>query len=383
MNWNEKIQFGLETLKLEGRLRELFQTPSASFVHNDYLGLSSHPQIKEAGKKALNESSCGSQGSRLLGGNDALMEATEKAIADFFGAPSALFFSTGYMANLAAIGSLARLAHQVVSDEKNHASLIDGIRLGGKPKQVVAHNQWQDCPSDEPSLLVSESLFSMDGDWVNFQALKAAWEKGKHFLLLDEAHSAGLFGPQGRGAHHQFPGWDRKAVGVTFGKTFGVAGAAILCSEPVRQWVINHGRTFIFTTAPSPVVVAMVRESLKVVAQADSEREKLFGRCERLRRAWKKAIPDACPWECRTDWDWQSPIIPLWIQGNDRALRFCESMRKCGCDLRAVRYPTVPRGQERVRVSLNLSTSSEEVALLEKKVVEQWMACSSPEQIQT
>lgn len=370
MTWDQHIEARLAEWKSEGLLRELRAESGVSFSHNDYLGLSRHPEILEAGRKALVDEGSGSRGSRLLGGNSRAIERAEERIAAFFRAPAALFFPSGYQANLGVGRVLAELADTVLSDERNHASLIDALQLARTPKQIVPHLGWRHHPRPAGKLLlVSESLFSMDGDNPLDSGLFELHRDTDSFLLFDEAHAAGVFREEGRGF---FPGdFSRAAVTVTFGKAIGVAGAAVLCSPALKAWLVNRARSFVYTTAPSPVVPAMVAASLDVIEREPARRQELW---ERARRARDILRPTGqLPLE-RNAWEKSSPVIPFLVPGEENALRFCENMRNSGFGVRPIRYPTVARGQERVRVSLNLLATREECDSLAQEMVKQWTA---------
>lgn len=350
MDFSQRIDSQLADLKREQRYRELFPSPEESFVHNDYLGLSRHPAIRAAGVEALTAGPSGSRGSRLLGGNHTAFAEAERAIAAFFRAPAALFFSTGYQANLAVVGALGAVADVVLSDEKNHASLIDGVLLSRKAKRVVRHGRWSEAEATGVPLLVSEGLFSMDGDFADWDGIKKLQERTKGFVIIDEAHSAGIFPEDGRGLASRHFSWDNMCQIVTFGKAFGVAGAAVIGSQRIRDILINTARPFIFSTATAPVVPAMVKASLRIVDESEALRAELWERAEWVHERLKQITSDAV-------WGKRSPIIPWRVPGEARALAFADSFRKKGFDVRAVRFPTVPKGEERVRISLNLGVS--------------------------
>lgn len=348
----------------ERKERRTFPVPSGlSFYHNDYLGLSHDERLVSAGQRALAHLGAGSKGSRLLGGHGLIFEEAEAAVAEFFRAPSALLFSTGYMANVACMVAVADVCGRILSDEFNHASLIDGIRLSGISKVIVAHNQWQTVGGNADDCVVSEGLFSMEGDFVNFQDFQSR----RGLYVLDEAHLAGVFFEKGAGFEVD---WDRGVKVVTFGKGFGVSGACVLSSPSFREYLINTSRPFIFSTAPPPVVPAMVLESLAVVQKESWRREALWARSQMVRKILAPLIGTAGGYEQ------YSPIISVRIPGADRALRFCESMRKIGVDLRAIRYPTVRVGEERVRISLGLAVSEENTRLMAEEFVKLWKAFS-------
>jgi 8-amino-7-oxononanoate synthase len=374
----DRIKDHLTQLERNQLYRRLSVTEGISFLHNDYLGLSSHPQIREAGRKALEAERAGSRGSRLLGGNSHESEALEREIANFFQSPEAVFFSTGYLANLSAVQALSEVVDLIVSDEKNHASLIDGIRLSRKPRRIQRHQQW-DLTEDlrrQSCLFVTESLFSMDGDVSEVAWLDRATESGDHFLLVDEAHAAGVFEEEGRGRFlSSRRDWSRTAVTVTFGKAFGVAGAAVLCSPELKEWIVNRARTFIYTTAPSPVVGAMVRASLQVAREESWRRRELWDRAREVRAMFQREGLPGYETE-RPGSEPRSPILPVWVRGEERALRFCENMRESGFELKAIRYPTVARGTERIRISLSLEVTREVTQSMAKEVVKRWKGFS-------
>jgi 8-amino-7-oxononanoate synthase len=362
----------LESLRSKNRHRDLVRSTLPSFVHNDYLGVSGHPLIREAGQRALEKYAAGSRGSRLLGGNHPCFERLEYEIAEFFGAPAALFFSTGYLANLAVVRAVANFCDVVVSDEKNHASLIDAIALTKLPKILVNHGDWPraiDLSEYRRPLFVAETLFSMDGDFADLGAIKKQLDARDGFLILDEAHAAGVFGEGGGGRHPELNfNWEKLAVSVTFGKAFGVSGAAVLGSKTLVELLVNTARSFIYTTAPSPVIAEMVRASLGVVKSAANLRTELWSRARRVRETFKAMGEGSA-----TGADLRSPIIPFHIPGELRALRFCENMRESGIELRAIRYPTVARGSERIRISLNLGESRPTTEKMASEVVRLWM----------
>jgi 8-amino-7-oxononanoate synthase len=375
----DRIQDRLAGLHSGGLYRRMSILQGAAFLDNDYLGLSLHPAIREAGKKALAQGRLGSRGSRLLGGHSEIFEALETKIATFFKSPQALFFSTGYLANLSIVQALSEVVDHIVSDEKNHASLIDAIRLSGTPKTIQPHQQWDVTPDlrRQSCLFITESLFSMDGDVADLPTLEKLTASGDHFLLVDEAHAAGVFEEEGRGrVISSSTNWNQLAVTVTFGKAFGIAGAAILCSPEVKELVVNRARAFIYTTAPSPVVAAMVGASLDVVREESWRRRELWDRAREVRSFFHRSEITGYESGAGMGIEPRSPILPVLIPGEDRALRFCETMRESGFELKAIRYPTVPRGTERVRISLNLEASRDATQRMAKEVVKRWKGFS-------
>jgi len=385
------IEQRLHELRSQKLDRHLEVSCGISFIHNDYLGLSQHPAILEEGRRAIELFGAGSTGSRLLGGHSRIFEDAEESVARFFNAPSALLFSTGYLANLGVIQVLGSLVDTIISDEKNHASLIDGVQLTKRPKLVLPHGAWNKVPAElleKKLLLVTESLFSMDGDLVLLDKLWRLFETSESFLVLDEAHAGGVLLEEGKGlvqsAHQKDPHcWNRLAVTVTFGKAFGVGGAAILCSRELKELLINQARSFIYTTAPAPALVAMIKASLEVAERENWRRHELWERASSVRAILESAnaAREKPIRNHEQGWGRKVPIIPFFITGEDRALRFCENMRKWGAELRAIRYPTVPKGSERIRISLNLSVSRDNTERTAEEMVKQWMAFSLQEPI--
>ncbi|MBI1862307.1 MAG: aminotransferase class I/II-fold pyridoxal phosphate-dependent enzyme [Deltaproteobacteria bacterium] len=244
----------------------------------------------------------------------------------------------------------------------NHASLIDGVRLAKVEKTIFPHNGVSDLITTPTDLIITEALFSQNGDFVDQRALSAQ----AAFVLLDQAHSAGVFFEDGRGVKRD---WSTTAMTVTFGKAFGVGGACILCSAQIRELLINSARPFIFSTAPPPVVPAMVMESLKIVAKESWRREALWAMSSQVRAVLSEVDPTL---QNTDEWGQRSPIIPVRLGAADRALRLSENMRQSGFETRAIRYPTVKVGEERIRISLSLSVSEDNALGMAKYLVELW-----------
>lgn len=374
--WDVDLENVLAGLKSQAQWRELSLSGGASFSHNDYLGLADHPAIREKALQCLRDSPSGSRGSRLLGGHRPEHALLEEKIARFFHSPEALFFSTGYLANLGLVQALGTLADHVFSDEENHASLVDAIRLTKKPRTVFPHRQWPpQAELPEGNLLfVAESLYSMSGTFFDAHSAQRTLREPQCFLVLDEAHAAGVFDETGKGLSRPWRNWESMAVLVTFGKAFGVAGGAVLCSKKVKEFLINSSRAFIYTTAPPPALVALVSASLDVMEAEGTERRKaLWSRAEWVSRTLRTAGLPLSNWQEEGPW---SPILALQVPGNDRALRLSQTMRNLGWDLRAIRYPTVAKGSERLRISVNLQVPWEATQKMALELVEQWKAFS-------
>lgn len=344
----------VEEIQTQNLYRSLEITTGLEFHHNDYLGLSTHPELLETMASAVSVTGAGSRGSRLLGGNSRLFEDTEDKIARYFGAPAALLFSSGYLANLGIMQVLGECVSTIVSDEKNHASLIDGIRLSKASKLIIAHQKWNEVSlSDTSSAFVAESLYSMDGDLLDKESFTKALEKTRAFGHIDEAHAAGILFEDGRGTPFSIP-WERHSKTVTFGKAFGVSGAAILCSAALKDLLINRARSFIYTTALSPIVAVGIQKSLQLAQEESWRREALWARAGRAREILGSYVENS-----RSFWERRVPILIVPVYGEERALSLARNMREFGFDIRAIRYPTVPKGKELLRITLNLHVSEE------------------------
>lgn len=356
MAFLERIFSELKVLKEHNLYREIFITKGISFITNDYLGLSEHPEIlKEASNIDLIKV-CGSGGSRLLAGNYRLIEMAEQKISEFFGSPAALIFGSGYLANIGAVSAISEFCESIISDESNHASLIDGIRLSGKPKKIIPHNEWKLVkPNKVPTLIISESLFSMDGDFVDFDSLKNILNDSNTFLIMDEAHAAGIFPPTGKIISSRFESWENLLVTITFGKAFGVYGAAILCSKTLKEWLINKARSFIYSTSLPPHVIAMIIKSIEISEKESWRREKLWEISEKIKKLLVNA--ELLNPTYSKEPNCFSPIIPIIISGERKVIDVAEKMREKGFEIRPIRYPTVKKGMERLRISLSISNA--------------------------
>ncbi|MFN3712464.1 MAG: 8-amino-7-oxononanoate synthase [Alcanivoracaceae bacterium] len=323
-----------------------------NFCGNDYLGLANHPEVVAAFCKAAQECGVGSGASHLVCGHGHYHHALEQALADFCGQPRALLFSTGYMANLAVIQTLTGKGDAVFEDRLNHASLIDGGLASGARFRRYRHADadslaTQLTESDaRRKLVVTDGVFSMDGDVAPLADLAAVCEQHQAWLMVDDAHGFGVLGEQGRGCvdaqgvQHRVP----VLVG-TLGKAFGTFGAFVTGSDELIETLIQFARPYIYTTALPPAVAAATLASLTIVRKDNWRREKLASLIARFRAgAAEKGftlMPSA------------TPIQPLLIGADDEALRLGERLRQRGFLISAIRPPTVPEGTARLRVTLS------------------------------
>ena len=275
----------LDNLLARGRYRRLIPQDGVDFSSNDYLGLAGSARIKRAIEDAIERGvPVGSGGSRLLRGNHAEHEALEAEAAAFFGTEAALFFSSGFAANGALFASLPQRGDLVVYDELIHASVHDGIRLGRAQSVAAAHNDanafddairdWRRNGGIGLIWIAAESLYSMDGDRAPIDGLAEIADRHDGFLVIDEAHATGVFGPDGRGLGAHLDGRDNVISLHTCGKALGCEGALLTGPAFMREFLINRGRGFIFSTAPSPLMASAVREALRILAPtAENETE--------------------------------------------------------------------------------------------------------------
>jgi 8-amino-7-oxononanoate synthase len=334
---------GLETAGLKRSLR----APSGiDLCSNDYLGLSRHPLIKERMAAAVMSEGVGSTGSRLLRGERECFERVEARFAAFKGTERSLYFSSGYLANLAVLTAFAEPDDVIFSDELNHASLIDGIRLSRARRVVFPHNDAATLrkllrqESGGQKFVVTESLFSMDGDAAPLAEYARICEEQGAALIVDEAHAVGICGERGSGMIEHCGAGAGVFVSVnTAGKALGVSGAFVAGSADAIEYLIQRARPFIFSTAAPPPIAAALEASLDVIAAEADRRRRVLDRARHLRSLL--GIPG------------ESQIIPVVIGDNGRAVAIARELQAQGFDVRAIRPPAVPEGTARLRVSIN------------------------------
>jgi len=331
-----------------------------SFASNDYLGLAPDPRLAAAAAETAALEGYGASASRLVSGDLPALRRLEAALAAHLGRATALVFPSGYQANIGAITALAGPADLIVSDALNHASLIDGCRLSRARVAVYPHLDLKaadallDDPGSRRRLLVTESLFSMDGDTAPLADLMELADRRGAILVVDEAHALGVRGPRGRGLCAEAGVAPDVLIG-TLGKAFGAAGGFVTGSAPLRDLLVNRARTFIFTTALPPPVAAAARQAIEIAATAegDERRERLAGLGERLRSGLATRGAGRSPA--------RGPIHPVLLGDNDRALAVSAGLRRRGFFVPAIRPPTVPAGTARLRVTLSAAHTPEEV----------------------
>jgi 8-amino-7-oxononanoate synthase len=346
----------LAALARKARLRRLSPRAGLDFTSNDYLGLAESDALRGAAAAALDRCvPLGAGGSRLLRGNHPEHEALEEEAARFFGSEAALYFPTGYAANAALIAALPRREDLVVYDALIHAS----VRAGLDPARVAAvevpHNDvdaiagairdWREKGGTGRAWIAVETLYSMDGDRAPLEDLMRLADETGAMLVLDEAHATGVYGSQGRGLGAAFEGRENVIALHTCGKALGASGGLITCSKLYKDFLVNRARTFVYSTAPSPLMAAVVRQALKLAAAADAERARLAalvahaGQLMRAHQGWRPT---------------GSQIQPIILGQDTRALRFAEALQARGFDIRAIRPPTVPEGTARLRLAITV-----------------------------
>ena len=349
------------------RRRERADDGCLDFCSNDYLGLAKHPQVAQAMAEAALRDGFGARASHLVNGHCHEHDALEQELAEFTGRERALVFSTGYMANLGVLAALADRDDLVLEDRLNHASLIDGGLLARtRSFQRYRHADAADATSalakhyaaataGAGAVLVTDGVFSMDGDIAPLPALAAAARTHEAWLVVDDAHGIGVLGERGAGCC-EFFGLDASAVPVligTFGKALGGFGAFVAGDAQLIEWLIQRARTYIYTTALPPAVASATRTALRVMQREDWRRRKLHELIDHFRDgARRRGLPLA---------DSPTAIQPVILGSSGRALAASTALRESGYRVTAIRPPTVPQGSARLRVTLSASHEAAQI----------------------
>ena len=371
-----RVDARMRSLEEQGLRRTLHPPAGIDLSSNDYLGLAQHPRIKAAMAAAAEREGAGSTGSRLLRGERDSFAALERRFAQFKGTESALYFSSGYLANIAVMTTFAEAGDVIVSDAHNHASLIDGIRLSPARRHIFPHNdvaavrravneagragEAGEAGEGRPGpfgpggehFVVVESLFSMDGDEAplgDYAELCA--QSGAH-LIVDDAHAVGIYGSRGTGLIEEHGVAEQVFLSVsTAGKALGVAGAFVTGPAWAIEYLIQRARPFIFSTAPPPALASAIYTSLTLIEQEPERRERVRELAACLRARLSAAGVPIGPGT--------SHIVPVLIGDNDAAVALAGMLQRDGFDVRAIRPPTVPPGTARLRVSVNADLTPE------------------------
>lgn len=366
----------LETRKQNNAMRQLpSATSNIDFASNDYLGFAKSATIFNRTHQFLIDNNFienGATGSRLLSGNHPLYELTENYIAQFHQTESALIFNSGYDANIGFFSSVPQKGDFILYDELCHASIRDGIRLSNAKSFKFQHNDSEDLErlltqcqpatnNQQPTTIyiVSESVFSMDGDTPNLEELVNLADKYEAHIVIDEAHALGVFGNHGEGLVQSLQLQDKIfARIVTFGKGLGCHGAVILGSDELKSFLVNFARSFIYTTGLSPHAIATIYMAYQSLQQDETSLEKLRNNINIFNQ--QKQLLGLKPLFVRSKSAIQSAIIP----GNEKVKTIATKLQQNGFDVKAILSPTVPEGQERLRFCMHSYNTSEEISSL-------------------
>lgn len=332
---------------------------------NDYLGTATRPVSRET----LPSASIGAGASRLIHGSRLAHLRLEAELCEWMGRESALLFTSGYAANVGVLSSVPQPGDLILSDALNHASIIDGCRLARAETRVVPHLDLEslrvELSKEAPKRrcwVVTESYFSMDGDSPDLPALRRLCDDHAAVLIVDEAHALGVFGPSGSGLCRQH-GVEPDILIGTFGKAIGAQGAFASSESAVRLWLWNKARSFVYSTAPSPLLAELILRNVRKVRADDDARHRLSYLSEHTRTKLSSA---KVPWLKGS----HGPIIPIILGTPDRAMRAAEELRTRGILVQAIRPPTVEPGLSRIRLTLHARLSNTDVDRLIQAVTE-------------
>ena len=334
--------------------------PYLAFCSNDYLGLANHPQLIAALQQGAQQWGVGAGAAHLVNGHFDPHHQLEQQLAVFVGKPAALLFSTGYMANLGAVQALVGKGDTVFADKLNHASLNDAMLLSRAGVKRYRHGdmaQLEKLLAQTHSgrrLVITDAVFSMDGDVAPLRELLALCEQYDAWLYADDAHGFGVLGAQGRGSLAHFGlASERIIYMATLGKAAGVSGAFIAAEQVVIDTLINHAHSYVYTTATPPALSVALSQSLQLIAQGDGLRTHL----KKLIAQLRNGLSDM-PWQLMPS---DTAIQPLLVGDNRQALKLSESLRARGIWVAAIRPPTVPQGTARLRITLSAALCAADV----------------------
>lgn len=331
-----------------------------SLCSNNYLGIANHPALAEAAARAAVDLGVGSGASRLISGSMRIHHDLEDRIAELKGTPRSLLFTSGYQANIGTIAALVGAGDEVFSDELNHASLIDGCRLSQASIRVYGHNNIDDL-ADQLSrrhggrrLIVTDSIFSMDGDAAPLREITELAVRHDAMVMVDEAHATGVIGARGSGLVEELGLQDRVTVQMgTLGKALGGFGAYVAARSDVIDHLVNHARTFIFTTALPPPVAAAAIAALDLVAKEPERRQRLRSNATRLGHGLR-AIGYSVPGS-------DSHILPVIVGEADETMQLSTKLLEHGVFAHGIRPPTVPPGTSRIRATVMATHSGNDI----------------------
>lgn len=362
----------LQGLARRDRLRTLKPRAGLDFSSNDYLGLAASKRLGNAVAAAITRGTpVGATGSRLLRGNAPEHEALEADAAAFFGTDRALFFGSGYIANFALLTALPQKGDLLVLDQLAHASMHEGAQAGRAQFVLAAHNdanavedaitRWRAGGGTGRVWIAVESLYSMDGDRAPMVSLIALADRHDAFIVIDEAHATGVWGPDGQGLAAAFEGHDNIIALHTCGKALGASGALVTGPRTLCDYLVNRCRPFIYATAPSPLMAVAAREALAILSDEPMRRVQLH---ERVALAGRQLV-ERCGVKPSG-----SQIQPLVIGDVRRAMALAAALQARGFDIRGIRPPTVPEGTSRLRISLTLNVDEAAISAMLEALVE-------------
>jgi glycine C-acetyltransferase len=338
--------------------------PVIHLSSNDYLDLSRHPAVLKAAEAALRQWGTSASSARLIAGSLKPHRKLEEALAAFKGTEAALLYSTGYMANVGVVSALVGLGDVVYSDSLNHASIIDGIRLSGATLRTYPHCDVEALEAmlieDEAgasyrkSLIVTDGLFSMDGDVAPLKSLVALKERFGCLMLVDEAHATGVLGQKGRGSIEEcgVDGQVEFIVG-TLGKSLGSFGAYVAAEQDAIDYLVNRSRSFIFTTAPSPPIVEAAHAALEIIEKEPERRRLLWDNIRKMGRGLEVLGLDTM--------GSTTQILPVLVGGESETMALSEALLDAGLFAQGIRPPTVPKGTSRLRLSVTAALGADEI----------------------
>ena len=373
--FHDDLSQRLKAIRSDGLYRELRELDSPqgtrvivdgkrllNFSSNDYLGLANHPAVKASAQAATENYGAGSGSARLICGSLKVHQDLEATLAAFKGTEAALTFSSGYATAIGTIGALLERDDVIIIDKLVHACIVDAAKLSGAKLRVFSHNdpneledilKWAREKQVRRILIVTESVFSMDGDLAPLREIIQLKDRYGAWLMLDEAHATGSFGAHRRGLAEAFELADRVEIQMgTLGKALGSAGGYICGSRALIDFLINRARTFLFSTAPVPAATAAATAAIGIIQSSEGEdlRARLWARVDQLKNGLLGRVPVV-----------QSPIVPILIGDESRAMETAALLRSRGVLVPAVRYPTVARGQARLRVTVSAAHTPEDI----------------------
>ncbi len=385
-SFTDELNRRLADLRAQNLFRELRRVDSAqgshlklgnqtllNFSSNDYLGLANHPALKATAVEAVDKFGAGAGASRLISGSLAPFHELEDALADFKQTEAALTFSTGFAAAIGTITALLGKNDIIILDKLVHACIVDAARQSGAKLRVFAHNDLDDledklrwaeavqspkpkAQSRSHTLVITESIFSMDGDAAPLREIVLLKEKYGAWLMVDEAHATGVIGKKGRGLAAELRVSDQIEIQMgTLGKALGTSGGYICGRRELIEYLVNRARSFIFSTAPVPAAAAAATAGIKLVQSTEGETRRaiLFARLTELNSKLKTQISKL-----------QSAIVPLILGDEAKAINAAASLREQNIYAPAIRYPTVARGAARLRITLTATHTAEDISVL-------------------